>query len=293
MIVVKLMGGLGNQMFQYAFGKYLAHKHQTDLKLDISFLHNRKVKTKNHVYRNYDLDIFELTPQFASAKEVDKLTTYFSNRYLHFVAKKLMGNTKAHVYEVDMSFMPMAFNSPDNVYLEGYWQSEKYFKPVFEILKNDFMIKGDMPDDVKFLSEKILSSQAVCINVRRGDFLVNSTHGVCSPEYYYKAEQEILSNYPDATFFVFSDDIAWCIENLKFSVSTNFVQHSYAGNKFKWDFYLMTQSKHFIIANSSFGWWGAYLAKHADKMVIAPGKWVQNDRLYNADIYPENWITII
>lgn len=293
MIIVKLMGGLGNQMFQYAFGKHLAVKYNTDLKLDISFLQNRNVSIKNHVYRNYDLDIFELAPQFALNEEVGKLTNYFNDPYLNFLARKIMGRTKAHVFETDMSFMATAFNSPDNVFLEGYWQSEKYFKPILNSLKIDFTIKGDSPREVKILTEEILSKQAVCVNLRRGDFLVSSTHGVCSPEYYYKAEQKILSIYPDATFFVFSDDIDWCIQNLKFSVPTTFVQHYYAGDKFEWYLHLMMQCKHFIIANSSFAWWAAYLAKNVDKTVIAPGKWVQSETLYNADIYPENWLTII
>lgn len=292
MIIVKLMGGLGNQMFQYAFGKYLSEKHSTDLKLDTSFLLDRNVKIKNHVYRNYDLDIFKLKAEFASQQEIKSVANHFNNVYLNAITRKLIGKKKAHVIETDMSFMNTAFNSSDNVYLEGYWQSEKYFKQIAATIKSEFTLKGTIPEKVEELAQEILQSNSVCINIRRGDFLVSSTHGVCSPGYYYKAEKDILKSNPDAFFYVFSDDIEWCIQNLKFSAPTYFVKHEYAGNKFEWYLYLMMQCKHFIIANSSFAWWAAYLAKNTDKIVIAPSKWVMDASLYNGDIYPNGWLKI-
>ena len=279
-------------MFQYAFALYLSEKHQTNLKADVSYLLRRDIKDKNHVFRNYDLDVFDLNVDLATQTEVNGLTRYLRQPYLNAAANKLMGRKSTYIVETDMSFMPTAFNAGGNVYLEGYWQSEKYFAPVADILKKLFVIKAAFPAHVNELIKEISGQNSVCVNIRRGDFVNSLTHGVCSPEYYNKAEKLLSESQANMVFYVFSDDLEWCKQNLKFFCRTVFVDHAFAGPKFAWYFHLMTCCKHFIIANSSFAWWAAYLAPHQNKTVIAPSKWVIANSLYNADIYPDAWLTI-
>ena len=165
MIIVKLMGGLGNQMFQYAAARRLAEVHKTTLKLDLTFLLDRAPR-KDFIYRNYDLNIFNIQENFATPEEI-KRCKVIKEPYSHF-DKNLL-------------------NAPDNVYLEGYWQSEKYFKDIKQIIKKEFTFKSSLSEESKRLADKILSANSICLNVRRTDFvsdpIVNQHHGFVGLDY--------------------------------------------------------------------------------------------------------------
>lgn len=292
MIIVKLGGGLGNQMFQYAFAKYLALKHDTTLKVDIQSLLSRKAVRKSFVFRNYDLDIFNITPQLAEQKEVDAFKRS-SSHLTDKVLTKLLGFKKGYIHEPHFHFSKSCFAAPDNAYLDGYWQSEKYFSNISDQLKQqDFSFKQPLQPGGKELLAEISSSNAVCLNVRRGDFVTNSFHGTCSIEYYQKAEEMIRAQVTDPTFYVFSDEIEWCRNNLLLQSTTKYIGHEYAGTKFQDYLRLMAACKHFIIPNSTFAWWAVWFNNNKDKIVIAPKNWFGDNTIKTTDLTSPNWLLI-
>jgi len=291
MIIVKLMGGLGNQMFQYAFGRSLSLKKGVPLKLDLSFLLDR-TPVKNFVFRDYDLTIFKCMPEIANhVEKTSILTDSFLLSNKHF--NKILPVTKRRYYtEKSFEYDANSQKIDDNTYLEGYWQSYKYFSEFEDVIRKDFSFNHKFTEKEEAVNQKIKSTNSVCVNVRRTDFLVNSHHGVCNEEYFKNGINSIEQFETDLEIFVFSDDMDWCRENLKFNHKTFFVGHEYAGDKFQSYLSLMTNCKHFIIPNSSFGWWAAWLASHKKKIVITPKKWFGNVKRNTNDLIPANWIRL-
>lgn len=293
MIVTKLMGGMGNQMFQYAFAKHLATKHNVRLKIDTSFLLDRIPREDSFVYRNYDLDIFNLSAEVATATEIAALTHRISNEFANKLLNKLIGRKHTHVFEPQFNFSKKCFLASANSYLEGYWQTEKYFKPIDELLrKYDFSFKNPMSPLALTLGSIIQLSSAICVNIRRGDFVTNDFHGALGVDYYRNAEMFIRAEVTDPHYFVFSDDLDWCRENISFVGNVTYVGHEFAGDKFQDYLQLMIMCKHFVIPNSSFAWWAAWLNTSNSKMVIAPKKWFNNPTWDTRDLTPNEWIKI-
>jgi len=293
MIVVKLMGGLGNQMFQYALGRHLAMKHRTELKLDATFLLDRSPRD-DFVYRDYDLTVFGIDNILATREDLERfphITHPFL--YRHLLAR--IPHWSRHVCrEKDFRFDPHVLETPDDSYFEGYWQNEQYFKEIEGIIRREFTVKE--PAD-RELSDTIAESNAVCVNVRRGDYVTNPSsrkmHGFVGEEYYQRAIQSIIGRVADPAFFVFSDDIDWCREHLSLPQGATFVTHHYAGKKFGAYLKLMTLCRHFIIPNSSFAWWAAWLCGNREKIVIAPSRWFQ-DPILNEQMkgsIPASWMS--
>jgi hypothetical protein len=287
MIKIKLMGGLGNQMFQYSFGLSIAKQNSTKLLLDTTYLLDRTPRA-NFVFRDYDLDIFKLD----------------SNIYLGtineqpIIIEKILNNLLPSKYKSYYKEKHFEFNNQTknlrnpNLYLEGYWQSPKYFAESENEIKKSFVYNIDFDDSIMQMRDKILSEDSICINVRRGDFVNNDFHGTMGLNYYLDAINYLKLNL-NANFkiYVFSDDIKWCEQNLKFNYATEFVNHSYKGYKFSSYLYLMQSCKYFIIPNSSFAWWAAFLSDYSNKIVIAPKKWFNND-IDTSDLIPNSWIRI-
>lgn len=292
MIIVKLSGGLGNQMFQYAYGRSLAQRIGTELKLDLSHFRIQPVNNKNHVFRNYDLDILNVQETFATEAEVFALSRRFKNGFLEKAWNKIFGKKKTYLLEPHFHFSPVAYNAPDNIYVDGYWQTEKYFSEIEGIIRTEFSFKNEMGATAKELFEKIKQTNSVCINVRRGDFVTNSFHGSYGVDYFQKANEIIDNKLSNYTYFIFSDEIEWCEENLKFDAPTVFVSHKLAGNKFQDYLRLMAACKNFIIPNSSFAWWAVWLNQNNDKIVIAPKEWFSDSSINTNDLVPSDWIRI-
>ncbi|CAN5793648.1 alpha-1,2-fucosyltransferase [soil metagenome] len=292
MIIVKLMGGLGNQMFQYAFGRRLAYVHNTQLKLDLSEYFKQPENMPGYVCRDYDLDIFTLDAEFAREYEVLRLgrrsRTDRAERWLN----KLLGPKKGRVIEPHFQFAKSAYNSPDNVHLVGYWQSEKYFADIEPELRSDFRFRQELSPASANLLERIANSNSICVNVRRGDFVTNDFLGSFGSDYFHMAETVIENRVADPVYFVFSDEIDWCKKNLKFRAQTVFVSHEYAGRKFQDYLRLMSGCKHFIIPNSSFAWWAVWFNQDPDKIVIAPNKWFNDSSVNTEDLIPDDWLRI-
>ena len=292
MIIVKLGGGLGNQMFQYAFAKYLSLKHTTVLKVDTKELNKRTNPSKSFVFRNYDLDIFNLKIEVASQQEVNKFKR-LPFRLPDKILSKLIGYKKGYIAEPHFHFSERCFAAPGNSYLEGYWQSEKYFSSINETLRiNDFSFKQQIGSNTQELMSQIDNCNAVCLNVRRGDFVTNSFHGTCSIQYFKKAAELITAQINNPHFFVFSDEIEWCKENLRLNNHTTYVGHEYAGNKFQDYLRLMAACKHFIIPNSSFAWWAVWLNTNKQKIVIVPKNWFSDKTINTTDLMQSGWIVL-
>jgi hypothetical protein len=294
MIVVKLMGGLGNQMFQYAAGRSLAHIHKTDLKLDLSFLN---ADTKGaYTKREYALQIFTLDTNFANSEEVNRFKKLCENRYRRFLFRKLpFLFNRAYITESGAGFHQEFFGYPVHTYLDGFWQSENYFSGIEDIVHNDFNLKQPLQGLNKDLADKITHVNSVSMHIRRGDYVMNESvlnfHGVCPPAYYKEGLEIIKQKEKNIELFVFSDDAAWCKQNLLFDLPCTYIDHNQGDKSFE-DMRLMSFCKHNIIANSSFSWWGAWLNKNAGKTVIAPKKWFNDPKVQSPDIYPLNWIKI-
>lgn len=284
------MGGLGNQMFQYAMGRALSLKNKTTLKLDLKYLLDRKPK-KNFVFRNYDLSIFRCNPKIATEEEVKNILGIGILRN-KFINKLLPLFYRRYYTENSFEYDKNIYRLSNNTYIEGYWQSYKYFEDISEIIRADFENISEFNIHQNEISNKIKSCNSVCINVRRADFLNNSFHGVCNIDYYQKGLKYISEKVDNLNIFVFSDDILWCKSNLNFRYPTTFLDHEFAGEKFGAYLKLMTECNHFVIPNSTFGWWAAWLNDSEDKIVVAPKNWFENNEINTKDLIPKSWIRI-
>lgn len=299
MIVVRLIGGLGNQMFQYALGRHLAYKNQVQLKLDLHYLLDRRPRP-NMVFRDFDLPIFkikDIDDAVATKKEVAKFIGGYNSvwqAWKHRVRIRL--HPPNIVREISTSFNPSILDQPDETYLWGFWQSEKYFKSIEAIIREEFQFKHQLNERSYKLADYIKSCNAVCINVRRTDFVDNPESskilGFTGLDYIYRAVHFILTKVEKPVFFVFSDDIEWCKKSIILEHKVQFIDHSYAGEKFQNYLHLMTFCKHYIIPNSTFAWWAAWLNNTSGKIVIVPKKWFADPLQNNRDLIPDHWLKI-
>lgn len=283
MIVSKLTGGLGNQMFQYAIGRNLALKRKSKLVLDISGYRVNEGLTK----REFALHDFIINADVSNELEEEK-------SLLHKVAGKFNPlNRKQLILENELGFDPKILQAPANCILIGYWQSEKYFNDSSAEIRREFEFKPSVKNGLQKLSQKIMESNSVSVHFRRGDYVrnsvINQIHGLCDLNYYKNALDLILQKYSDLKLFVFSDDLNWAKENFKTDCEMNFMDNS--GSAIS-DMYLMSLCKHHIIANSSFSWWGAWLGASPQKIVIAPKMWFKLASRDSSDILPPSWIRL-
>ena len=296
-IIVNLKGGLGNQMFQYALGYTLSKIKKVPLAFDLRLMEEHKIKpSPRNVPRDFDLDIFGIKKDVVSKKDLIKTlqfpNSYRLRKYISLILDKL---NLFIFFEKKRIFDKRVFdNNFKNIYLDGLWQSEKYFKDyreeILRIFNFDKINKKEK--NINFL-KKIDVSKSICLNVRRTDFINNPEHNVVNVDYYKNAIlkfQNILGN--NFKIYVFSDDLEWCKKNLRFINSINFVEHEFAGYKFYDYLYLMSCFKNFIIPNSSFGWWACWLSRYKDKIIMTPERWsgLVDENLI--EIVPPEWIRI-
>lgn len=295
MIIVRLFGGMGNQMFQYALGRVLAIKNNTELFLDTIHLtdHGKRFYYPKHVNRNYDLDLFSIQAKIATQPDIPWKYRVWGDTFLkdiiYVLTRKLFKNPYKEKY---FHFDPSILTAPDGSYVEGFWQSYKYFEQYSDIIRKDFQVAVSLSQEIKNLGDEIRKGESLCIHVRRGDFVNNAYHEVVNPEYYKKAFQEISQRAFIEKVYVFSDNIAWCKENIQFPVGMVYVDDSFSGERGIGHFWLMTQCNHFIIPNSTFSWWAAWLSERGGKQVVGPKKWFSSDSINYNDIIPPEWIKI-
>jgi len=281
-------------MFQYAVGRSLAEKHNTELKLDRSFLQSQH-QASHVTVRHYELSIFNVRDVFSTPAE----TARFKNLGTRLLRKVMPGyGGNPYVKERFFQFDPEILQLPDNVYLEGHWMTEKYFENVAPVIRREFTFGKPVIEAAKKLEESIRTSNAVCVQVRRGDYVTNpavaKVHGTTTLEYYRRAIDLVKSKIDNPIFFVFSDDSQWCMKHLNIMEPVHFVEDELKhGNASNSDYFqLMTQCKHFVISNSTFAWWGAWLGVHEQKMVVAPRRWFNDSHIVTTDIYPKTWLKV-
>ncbi len=292
MIIVKIWGGLGNQMFQYAAAKALAAKNNAVLKLDVSHFNKQP---KDETVRTYRLHVFpNIREGLASDQEIGQLLPNFKTTSWNRLYKKinqLYNFNKHYKIEAAATTAAIELKDPFAAYLDGYWQSEKYFVDQAGIIRDCFCL-GLLAQNpaLRSIIDLIRSQPSVSMHIRRGDYITAPAtrlfHGVMGLDYYENAMAELLSTLGDQLhFFIFSDDIEWCKNHLKMPYPHSYVS---TGEDY-YDLYLMSICKHNITANSSFSWWGAWLNANPGKKVIAPAKWFsQKD---SKDIIPVSWTT--
>ncbi len=291
MICIRLEGGLGNQLFQYATGRALAIRHSTELVLDTSALNTILPGITS---RSYELGHFNLVARFAKPKEC-RLPSWL--RHLPALSK-LISPWRMYV-ENGLGFNPRFTSLPDNTFLVGYWQSYRYFSDVRDMLISDLTLVTPMSAASNDIAIQIESSPSVAIHVRRGDYVslasAANLHGALPSVYYIDAVREVSQAVHGARFFVFSDDPDWCRSNLQLNNTAIYVAHNRGTDSWQ-DLMLMSRCRHHIIANSSFSWWGAWLAdqRHritANRFVVAPARWFSGQPYSDlSDRFPPHWI---
>ena len=289
-VISRLMGGLGNQMFQYAFARNIANKNNANLFFDTTFLDSN---IEGIVKRNFDLDIFGIQKNKISTKELSNFFRYgdkFSNKIYNFINKNILNKIVYNESPHDFDEKYLKINK--NAYLYGQWGSYKYFESIADIIKEEFTIILKNEIVIEHLLDDIKNNNSVCLNVRRADFVNNSFHVLLGMEYYIKAIEHIDKEVNNPVYYIFSDDIEWCKNNFSFLKNAVFVSHEYAGEKFSSYLYLMIQCKHYIIPNSTFAWWAAWLNNELNKIVIAPNKWYTSYNFELKDLIPSTWITL-
>ena len=282
------MGGLGNQMFQYALGRRLAFDRDVPLKLDLSWF-------KTQELRKFELDQFNIQAEIATDDEVYRVRYFSYNRYFRkaysIFQNQLPDWKRQWIKEKDMgNFDRNILKVTKNCFLTGYWQSEKYFKPISSKLKEDFSIKEMFSSKNHVMADDILSKHdSVSVHLRRGDYVTKDTgHWVCPVDYYQRSMKFITQKFKTAHFYFFSDDIEYTRLNLYTEHPSTFIKSN--GNDVI-DQKLMSLCHHHINANSSFSWWGAWLGEKTDSFVIVPNHWYTK-RSFPPDRVPERWVAL-
>ncbi len=299
MILVRLIGGLGNQMFQYAFAYSLAKKNNTVLKVDTSLL---KDKSKPHeivTHRDFVLeDVFDLSIEIASNKEIEYFNGKVYKSLIGKIINKILWQFKKHrlIVEQDRGFNSDLLQLSDNVCIVGSFQSEKYFID-HDTIKSLYKFKYPILPISTELSSELKTKNSVAVHIRRGDYvtspLYSKTIGVLPISYYINAIALIKEKTDSPVFYVFSDDINWCKNELKIpNTIFNYVGDEHAGINAANYMQLLSLCKHFIISNSTFAWWAAWLGEHRDSLIIGPNNWFIDKSNDVKDILPERWAKI-
>jgi hypothetical protein len=300
LIVLRLIGGLGNQLFEYAYARMLQEKYHEPLYLDISYYEYNKV-------RNYSLNYFHL------AENVAVLPQNLLNKALRFnlmirrkaygvrhrlnkdiIKKDALGekafktlSKRGYYFNFDEFYYPFCHSNKPDKYIYGYFQSEKYFGLVKDKLIQEFNVTSSPSIENQKTISRMNSTNSVGVSIRRGDYIGSSIYDICQEEYYYNAMSFIASKIENPNFYIFSDDISDVKRNFKFHYPVHYIENQPDYESLR----LLKSCKHFVIANSSFSWWGSYLANKKNKITVAPSQWYNNSTR-KPDIYLDGWITL-
>lgn len=279
MILTRLHGRLGNQMFQYAAARGLAARLGVPVGLDARGAIRRGEGVLTRVFDLPLADPGTLPP----AKQ---------DGVIRYALWRLFGRNPRFRRERGLGYNPAIESWGDGSYLHGYWQSERYFAHIADQIRRDFTFPGFTNTQNAEMAARIGGTLAIALHVRRGDYLTLGAHVLCDQAYYDAALARVLDGLEGApTVFVFSDDPDWAKQNLPLPVDKVVVDFNGPESDFE-DMRLMSLCRHNIIGNSSFSWWAAWLNAHPGKRVAGPAKWFGDPKLGNPDILPEDWVRI-
>lgn len=288
MVIAKVIGGLGNQMFQYAAGRALALANGCQLKLDTSGFNSYGL------HNGYELARFDIKAEIASVEDVARFVGPCPR--IAKLVRQITGlGKKSYYLERSFSFDAGFLGNAPPVYLDGYWQSCKYFELCASQIREEFTFSGPLVGRNFELAEQMAQVNSVSIHIRRGDYVANSATskvlGFVGVEYYREAMRRICNEVNAPWFFVFSDDLAWAKSNLGLVENVTFVDHNRGAFSCD-DMRMMSLCRHHIIANSSFSWWAAWLNSDPGKIVIAPRRWFSRVSMDARDLLPGGWIKL-
>lgn len=299
MIYVDMKGNLGNQLFEYAFARKLQEKTDQEICLNNCFLNlyfkdykfslddyvlNERVNIENTKKLPWFMNIYTFSSKLIMKiiKKNKKIDEIVSNYIYNEFSKR------GYYLWLKETYKPIKVYQRDDYYVTGFWQCDKYFDDIRNILLEELKPKYDRLVENKNLYKIIEENESICVTIRRGDYVHNEkirkNYLVCDEEFYYEAVNRIKQKYPNAIVICFSDDIEWVKNNLDFKCETYYEN----GNDPVWEkLRLMSCCKHFVISNSSFSWWAQYLSCNKNKIVYAPTKWYVDNR--KVDIFQDSW----
>ncbi len=285
MILARVSGGLGNQMFQYAAARALAERTGSELLIDLTWF-DETIQDKVAIQRPYWLDVFSLA----------QTTNTYQSQFLLRAGLKLGLGTRPELYaEPHFHYDPGFFKQEGNVILDGNWTSERYFAGIAPRIRQDFRFVPRPNAANQATLNMIAGSTAVSLHVRRGDYVADKqtqqSFGLTPLDYYRAATKLMRDRVKTPRLFVFSDDIDWCKGNLDLGKDTVFVEGNTGMASYE-DMRLMSACQHHIIANSTFSWWGAWLGANPDKIVIAPKRWFNDLPHDTSDLIPASWLRL-
>lgn len=276
MVIAKVMGGLGNQLFIYAAAKRLSVINDASLKLDAISAY-----TEDGYNRAFNLNHFRINAEYANSEDVYELDLG-NRRNLRYHLNKILPFRYKRFIREDKLFDPRLLNLKiaNKVYLDGYWQDENYFKDIETIIRKDFEIVSPHGHINTELAKEMSKSNAICLHARRLKY-----EHLLPAEYYDLAIEHMAKKVPNLHFYCFSDDIEWIKNNIIINYPITYISHNKESKGYE-DLWLMTQCKHYIIANSTFSWWGVWLNSNPSKIVIAPKNWG-----YRTSV-PKEWVVL-
>lgn len=281
-------------MFQYAFGRSLADRLGVELAVDLS-------DTTLQIHNGFELDtVFNIHVKIATKTDLHAVLGWQRFKFIRNIIVKpgrIFAGVIRYIVEPHFHFASEMLRLPDKVYLDGYWQSEKYFFQARENIRREFAFRYPPSEINEITVSELLNTDetTISLHVRRGDFINNPTvhqvHGVCSLDYYRAAIHYLVARIKHPRFYVFSDDLEWANSNLNLSYPHVFISHNRGKTSYE-DMRLMSLCHHHIIANSSFSWWGAWLNPSPEKIIVAPKNWFVTSERNSQDVIPEGWITL-
>jgi len=289
MIIIKIFQGLGNQLFQYAFVRALSLRHHKTFKMDLSWYNEHS----NH--RPYALDKFNIAGEEATEKDIHDIKTCDGRNFIEYHFKRIRNKYSPYykkniISEKNSLYDENYLKINSNSFVCGYFSSELYFKDYASVIKNDLEFK-DRPSPLNLNKiQKIQPQHAVCISIRRGDFVNNPVHDVCDLNYFYTSMEYMSEKINNPYFYIFSDDNDWVKNNFRSNYPHEFITNNYPD--FIEDFRFMRNCRHHIIPNSTYSWWAAWLAEQPDSIIIAPQKWLNSGTIDYSNVVPERWAKI-
>ena len=287
MIVARIEGGLGNQLFQYAFGTQLAYQHNTELVLDLSSYASKPA-------HGYMLDRCSIRARELKSEERQRIPgRYGEGKRSLLQALAFAGKELTRVRERPFGFSEKYMSAPDDSYLVGYWQSERFFRDVTTNIREQFRPAVSMSSETLRIRDRMLNSSSIAIHLRRGDYITTKPMAArnLSLDYYRECVVSQLERRPESEVYVFSNDIPWCRANLDLPRPVYFVEHTNNATAHE-DLWLMTAAECLVIANSTFSWWGAYLGERQERTVFTPKSWYHPNTLDDQSINCKDWILV-